>query len=103
MRPGPRVWEPARGGIAPRELGGEAEKKHEKSAFIMGSDRIGRVGGIPACAVLSPAARIVLGCLEILDEPTVDGLADVTGLSSGEVRRCISELHAVGESSGEPA
>ena len=68
----------------------------------MGSDQIGRIGGIPACAVLSPAARVVLGCLEILAEPTLDGLADVTGLSSAEVRRCIGELHAVGETTSEP-
>lgn len=67
----------------------------------MGSDHIGRIGGIPACAVLSPAARVVLGCLEILAEPTLDGLVDVTGLSCAEVRRCIGELHAVGETSSE--
>jgi hypothetical protein len=53
-------------------------------------------GGIPACAVLSPAARIVLGCLEILEAPSVDGLVQITGLSCSEVRRCIAELHAVG-------
>ena len=79
---------------------GGAEKGHERSAF-MRSNHAGRVAGIPACAVLSPTARIVLGCLEILAEPTVDGLADVTGLSSAEVRRCIGELHAVGDGTGE--
>jgi hypothetical protein len=52
---------------------------------------------IPACAVLSPAARLVLGCLEILDVPTVEALVEVTGLSLAEVRRSIAELHAIGE------
>jgi hypothetical protein len=51
--------------------------------------------------VLSRKARLVLGCLEILADPTVDALVEVTGLSSAEVRRCIGELHAVGEASGE--
>jgi hypothetical protein len=66
---------------------------------MMGADRIRHAGAIPACAVLSPAARLVLGCLEILAEPTVDALAEVTGLSNAEIRRCIGELHAVGEPS----
>ena len=63
----------------------------------MSSDRTNGAGTIPACAVLSPGARIVLGCLEILEAPTVDGLVQITGLSCAEVRRCISELHAIGE------
>ena len=63
----------------------------------MGAIHIVQDGTIPACTVLSPAARIVLGCLEILDAPSVDGLVEVTGLSGSEVRRCIAELHAIGE------
>lgn len=66
-------------------------------ATIMGADLIPQVGEIPACAVLSPGARLVLGCLEILDAPTLDGLAQITGLSGSEVRRCLAELLAVGE------
>ena len=66
-------------------------------ATMMGAQRAAQAGLVPACAVLSPPARVVLGCLEILDVPTVDALVEVTGLSNAEVRRCISELHAIGE------
>jgi hypothetical protein len=62
----------------------------------MSPDQIPPPGSIPACAVLSPPARIVLGCLEILEAPSVDGLVQITGLTCSEVRRCIAELHAVG-------
>jgi hypothetical protein len=68
----------------------------------MEPDRVLQVEPIPACAVLSPAARVVLGCLEILADPSLDGLVEVTGFSTGEVRRCISELNAVSRASGEP-
>jgi hypothetical protein len=51
---------------------------------------------VPACAALSPSARLVLGCLEILDAPSIDGLAQITGLSGAEVRRCLGELTAIG-------
>jgi hypothetical protein len=67
----------------------------------MAADRVRQTGVIPACTVLSRKARLVLGCLEILADPSVDALVEVTGLSSAEVRRCIGELHAVGETSGE--
>ena len=64
---------------------------------LIGSDRVAEIGGIPACAALSPAARLVLGCVEILDAPSVDGLAQITGLSGAEIRRCLGELIAIGE------
>jgi len=67
----------------------------------MSPERAGRASVIPACAVLSRKARLVLGCLEILADPTVEALVEVTGLSSAEVRRCIGELHAVGEAASE--
>jgi hypothetical protein len=63
---------------------------------LVESDRLAEPGAIPACAALSPAARLVLGCVEILDAPSVDGLAQVTGLSSAEIRRCLGELIAIG-------
>ncbi len=63
----------------------------------MGPYPVAQMSIIPACAVLSPAARLVLGCLEILDAPTLDALVEVTGLGHAEVRRSIAELHAIGE------
>jgi hypothetical protein len=54
------------------------------------------VEGAPSCAALSRPARLVLGCLEVLAHPTVAALAEVTGLSRAEIRRCITELRAVG-------
>ncbi len=45
--------------------------------------------------ILSPNARIVLGCLQILDEPSVERIAEATGFSAVEVAHCIGALHAV--------
>jgi hypothetical protein len=67
----------------------------------MESTAIGRFARVPTSAVLSPTARLVLGCLEILAVPSLDGLTEVTGLSTAEVKRCIVEIRAVGESAAE--
>jgi hypothetical protein len=50
----------------------------------------------PACTAFSASARLILGCLEILAEPTIDALVEVTGLSPGEVKRSLGEIRAFG-------
>jgi FixJ family two-component response regulator len=45
--------------------------------------------------ILSPKARIVLGCLQLLDEPHLERIAEAAGVSSIEVGHCIAELYAV--------
>jgi FixJ family two-component response regulator len=45
--------------------------------------------------ILSPKARIVLGCLQLLDDPHLERIAEAAGLSSIEVGHCITELYAV--------
>jgi hypothetical protein len=82
-------------------VGGLGEEADE-FAGDKANSRVSQVGTIPACAVLSPAARLVLGCLEILDAPSVGGLVEITGLGVAEVRRCIAELHAIGEATIAP-
>jgi hypothetical protein len=56
---------------------------------------------ISPCAALSPGARLVLGCLEILADPSIEALAEVTRLTSTEVRRCLAELHAISQTGSD--
>jgi len=45
--------------------------------------------------LLSSKARVVLGCLQMLDDASVDRVAMATRLSTAEVNKCIAELQAV--------
>ena len=80
-----------------REVGAGGMDGLSGQLQFAGTDRVTGNGAVPACAALSPAARLVLGCVEILDAPSVDGLVQITGLSGAEVRRCLGELIAIGE------
>ena len=54
-----------------------------------------RVRAHEQIGILSPNARLVLGCLQILDDPSVERIAETTGFSAMEVAHCIGALHAV--------
>jgi len=46
-------------------------------------------------SLLSSRSRLVLGCLQMLDEVSVEQVARATSLSTVEVSKCIAELQAV--------
>ena len=54
-----------------------------------------RVRAHDQLGILSPKARVVLGCLQLLDDPHIERIAGATGLTSMEVGHCIAELYAV--------
>lgn len=46
-------------------------------------------------SLLSSEARLVLGCLQMLDDVSTEDIARATALSTAEVNKCIAELQAV--------
>jgi FixJ family two-component response regulator len=54
-----------------------------------------RVRSHEQLGILSPNARLVLGCLQLLDDPSVECIAEATGFSAIEVAHCIGALRAV--------